>query len=40
MIVERKFFDLKKQCVIEKVLIKTPFKYDAVFQNEAVLCKN
>jgi AraC family transcriptional regulator, exoenzyme S synthesis regulatory protein ExsA len=35
MIIDRKHFDLNKQCVIEKLLIKTPFKYGAIFQNEA-----
>ncbi|TJZ52528.1 helix-turn-helix transcriptional regulator [Sphingobacterium olei] len=35
MIIDRKYFVLNKQCVIEKLLIKTPFKYGAIFQNEA-----
>ncbi|OYX25480.1 MAG: AraC family transcriptional regulator [Flavobacteriales bacterium 32-35-8] len=35
MIIERKHFDLNYKCVIEKLLIKTPFTYSAIFQNEA-----
>ncbi|MFD2033568.1 helix-turn-helix domain-containing protein [Belliella marina] len=35
MLLERKYFDLNDKCVIEKLHIKTPFKYAAVFQNEA-----
>lgn len=35
MIIDRKHFDISGTCVIEKVLIKTPFKYGTVFQNEA-----
>lgn len=35
MILERKYFDLNKICVIEKLLIKTPYRYGAIFQNEA-----
>jgi len=35
MIIDRKQFDLKNKCVIEKLHIKTPFRYGANFQNEA-----
>jgi AraC-like DNA-binding protein len=35
MIIDRKYFDINNKCVIEKVIIKTPLKYSAVFQNEA-----
>jgi len=35
MIIDRRHFNLSEQCVIEKLLIKTPFKYEAIFQNEA-----
>lgn len=35
MIINRKHFDLNNKCVIEKLLIKTPFRYGAIFQNEA-----
>jgi AraC family transcriptional regulator, exoenzyme S synthesis regulatory protein ExsA len=35
MITDRKHFDLNNKCVIEKLHIKTPFRYGAVFQNEA-----
>lgn len=35
MMISRKRFDLNKKCVIEKVVIKTPFRYGAIFQNEA-----
>lgn len=35
MIIDRKHFDINNKCVIEKLLIKTPFKYGAVFDNEA-----
>ncbi len=35
MIIDRKHFDINNKCVIEKLLIKTPFKYGAVFNNEA-----
>lgn len=35
MIIDRKQFKLNNKCVIEKLLIKTPFKYGAVFQDEA-----
>lgn len=35
MIIDRKHFDLKNKCVIEKLHIKTPFRYGAIFQNEA-----
>lgn len=35
MIIDRKHFDLNNKCVIEKLHIKTPFRYGAVFQNEA-----
>lgn len=35
MIIDRKHFDLNDKCVIEKLLIKTPFRYGAIFQNEA-----
>ncbi len=35
MIIDRKQFDLKNRCVIEKLHIKTPFRYGAIFQNEA-----
>lgn len=35
MIIDRKHFDINNKCVIEKLLIKTPFRYGAVFQNEA-----
>ena len=35
MIINRKHFDLNNKCVIEKLHIKTPFRYGAVFQNEA-----
>lgn len=35
MITDRKQFDLKNKCVIEKLHILTPFKYGAIFQNEA-----
>lgn len=35
MIIDRKHFDLNNKCVIEKLLIKTPFRHGAIFQNEA-----
>jgi AraC family transcriptional regulator, exoenzyme S synthesis regulatory protein ExsA len=35
MIIDRKHFDIKDHCVIEKLRIKTPYKYGAIFQNEA-----
>lgn len=35
MILDRKQFDLKNKCVIEKLYIKTPFRYGAIFENEA-----
>lgn len=35
MIINRKRFDLNNKCVIEKILIKTPFRYGVIFQNEA-----
>lgn len=35
MIINRKYFNLNNKCVIEKLLIRTPFRYSAVFQNEA-----
>ena len=35
MIIDRKKFDLNNKCVIEKLLIETPFRYGAIFQNEA-----
>ena len=35
MILDRKHFDINNKCIIEKLLIKTPFKYGAIFQNEA-----
>ena len=35
MIVSRKHFDLDKRCVIEKLIIKTPFRFEAIFQNGA-----
>lgn len=35
MIIDRKHFDLKNKCVIEKLHIKTPFRYGAIFQDEA-----
>ncbi len=35
MIIDRKHFHLNNKCVIEKLLIKTPFRYGAVFENEA-----
>lgn len=35
MIIERKHFEINQKCVIEKLLVETPFKYNAVFQNEA-----
>ncbi|WP_445457858.1 helix-turn-helix domain-containing protein [Flavobacterium sp. HNIBRBA15423] len=35
MIIDRKHFDINNKCVIEKLLIKTPFRYGTIFQNEA-----
>jgi AraC family transcriptional regulator, exoenzyme S synthesis regulatory protein ExsA len=35
MLLDRKSFNLNNKCVIEKLLIKTPFRYGAIFQNEA-----
>lgn len=35
MILDRIHFDLNNKCVIEKLRITTPFRYTAVFQNEA-----
>jgi AraC-like DNA-binding protein len=35
MILDRKHFDINNKCAIEKILIKTPVRLDAVFQNEA-----
>ncbi|MNQ50831.1 Exoenzyme S synthesis regulatory protein ExsA [compost metagenome] len=35
MILNREHFDINKKCVVEKILIRTPFKYAAIFQNEA-----
>lgn len=35
MILARQHIDLNSKCIIEKLLIKTPFKHPAVFQNEA-----
>ncbi|MDR3711194.1 MAG: AraC family transcriptional regulator [Puia sp.] len=35
MIVSRQHFDLGTRCVIEKLVIKTPFRFEAIFQNGA-----
>lgn len=35
MILERNHFSLNNKSVIERLVIKTPFKYPAVFENEA-----
>ncbi len=35
MIIDRKRFDLNSKCVIEKLRIRTPFRYGTIFQNEA-----
>ena len=35
MIIDRKHYDLNNKCVIEKLVIRTPFRYGAAFQNEA-----
>jgi AraC family transcriptional regulator, exoenzyme S synthesis regulatory protein ExsA len=35
MIVSRQHFDLGNKRVIEKLIIKTPFRFEAMFQNEA-----
>ncbi len=35
MIVSRQHFDLGNKRVIEKLIIKTPFRFEATFQNEA-----
>jgi len=35
MIVSRQHFDLGKRRIIEKLIIKTPFRFGATFQNEA-----
>jgi AraC-like DNA-binding protein len=35
MILDRKCFKINDTCVIEKLHIKTPYKYGAIFQNEA-----
>ncbi len=35
MLLERKSFNLNNKCVVEKLLIKTPFRFGAVFENEA-----
>ncbi|WP_192350125.1 AraC family transcriptional regulator [Algoriphagus sp. Y33] len=35
MIIDRKHFDLNNKCVIEKLLIRAPFRYGEIFQNEA-----
>jgi AraC-like DNA-binding protein len=41
MIVSRQYFELGKKRVIERLIIKTPFRFGATFQNEAcfVYCK-
>jgi AraC-like DNA-binding protein len=41
MIVTRQYFELGNKRVIEKLIIKTPFRFGATFQNEAcfVYCK-
>lgn len=35
MILSRHHFELEGKCVIEKLVIRTPFRYPAVFKNEA-----
>jgi hypothetical protein len=42
MIVSRQHFDLGNKSVIEKIIITTPFRLGATFQNEAcfIYCKN
>jgi len=35
MIVSRQHFDLGNRRIIEKLIIKTPFRFEAMFQNEA-----
>jgi AraC-like DNA-binding protein len=35
MIISRTHFDLNNKCIIEKLIIRTPFRLGAVFQNEA-----
>ena len=35
VIIERKHFYLNNKCVIEKLLIKPPYRYTTIFQNEA-----
>jgi len=35
MIKSRQHFDLDKKYVIEKLIIKTPFRFEAIFQNGA-----
>lgn len=34
MIIERKTFSYKDKVIIEKVLISSPYKYEAIFHNE------
>lgn len=35
MILDRKYFNLHNKCVIEKLVIKAPFRHGVVFENEA-----
>lgn len=35
MIIDRKYFYLKGNCVIEKLRVESPYRYGAIFQNEA-----
>ena len=35
MIIDRKHFDINHKCAIEKLIIKTPLRLVAVFQDEA-----
>lgn len=42
MVLDRKHFDLLDKCVIEKILIKAPFRHGVIFENEAcfIMIKN
>lgn len=35
MIIDREYFSLNDKCVIEKLRIRTPFRFGAIFQDEA-----
>lgn len=35
MIIDRQHFDINNRCVVEKLRLTTPYRYGAIFQNEA-----